>query len=204
VAVTLPTGTTDQIPYATRPKTAAMPKGYVRFPHHSHGFLYCHIGSHNRDCEPYVSVRLRVTSDNSPLSFPRGEDLLVPSGFPWQISLVQLASRDNCAALAMQLVLENLVSAEQLSRCRRLLTWGNKRSTMTEYTLYGIHSLFLVHFEARLYFNVVAKSLHSVQVARIFSEQVPTLFNPWTGAFSIQLHRRRPVTLGNRIGGGAL
>jgi hypothetical protein len=42
----------------------------------------------------------------------------VPSGFPWQISLVQPAGRTSYAGLAPQLALVNLVTTEELSRCR--------------------------------------------------------------------------------------
>jgi hypothetical protein len=170
--------------YVARSDIALAPSIRKPFPAHAHGFLYCNIGPHHRECEPYVSVRLRVTADNSPSSFPSGEDLLAPSGFPWQISLIQLACRDSCAGLAQQLVLENLVTTEQLSRCRSLLTRHKRRSMNPEYTLFGIHSQFLVNFKAPLYLNVVAKTLHSVQVPHKFSEQKPNACHPWTGVLT--------------------
>jgi hypothetical protein len=181
--------------YATTYNAGAGDTGSRRrqFPDHSHGFLYCHIGPHHRDCEPYVSVRLRVTSDDSPSSFSSGKDLLAPSGFPWQISLVQLACRSGYAGLAQRLVKDNLVTGKQLSRCRNLFPRSQNKTTIRsldpDTTLFGIHSPFLFNFGGTQRINVVGQSLHRGIMFHLFALWSPTgrPYYPWNGALSTRI-----------------
>ncbi|KAJ6566755.1 hypothetical protein B0H19DRAFT_713692, partial [Mycena capillaripes] len=64
------------------------------FPPQSSGFLYYHKNPSALPMEG--SVRLRVTPDKEPSSFSRGQDLLIPSGCPWQIILPQNSAIASC------------------------------------------------------------------------------------------------------------
>ncbi|KAJ7458473.1 hypothetical protein FB451DRAFT_1406245 [Mycena latifolia] len=78
----------------------------VPFPD-TRGFLYYHS---EPDATPLEGgVRFRVTADNLPASFAGSKDLAAPSGFPWQLSLAQVACHEGYRGIAEQLVHENLV-----------------------------------------------------------------------------------------------
>ncbi|KAJ7135707.1 hypothetical protein C8R44DRAFT_729270 [Mycena epipterygia] len=82
----------------------------IPFPAHSRGFLYYHSVPLERPLEG--SLRFRVTPDNTPSSFSRGQDLLCPWGTPWQIMLPQIAGRFIYSRIRAQLLDENLATEE--------------------------------------------------------------------------------------------
>ncbi|KAJ7110671.1 hypothetical protein C8R44DRAFT_633906, partial [Mycena epipterygia] len=86
------------------------------FPPHSRGFLYYHSDAPAGSLEG--SLRFRVTSDNTPSLFPRGQDLLAPWGLPWRIILPQIACHPKYARIREQLLRENLATEGQLSHHR--------------------------------------------------------------------------------------
>ncbi|KAJ7708103.1 hypothetical protein B0H17DRAFT_1325089 [Mycena rosella] len=151
---------------------------HIRFPDSSRGFLYYHSDSRAGPLEG--SIRFRLTPNNSPSSFLSGQDLLTPSGFPWQILLAQVACRDNYAFIGEQLIHENLVTPEQLARCRAV--FGGL--IYPQYTLFRLDSPFLVNFSSPVHLTVVGEHLHSVQMDTLFRDR--TLGEkgdfPWTGS----------------------
>ncbi|KAJ6500994.1 hypothetical protein DFH09DRAFT_1051755 [Mycena vulgaris] len=90
-----------------------------RFPPQARGFLYYHYTPRAAPLDG--GLRFRYTADNSPLSFPHGQDMVAHdhSGIPWQISLGKLACRAEYASFAEQLLHETLVTEERLKTARR-------------------------------------------------------------------------------------
>ncbi|KAJ6546049.1 hypothetical protein DFH09DRAFT_653247 [Mycena vulgaris] len=153
-------------------------KEVIPFPTHAHGFLYYYSGPNAGPLEG--GVRLRCTSDSSSSSFVRGQDLLGPSRLPWQISLPQVACRATYASLANQLVHENLVTQEQLSRCKSIFS---HRDSISPYsTLFHLDSTFLVNFSRKVVLTVVGKALHPLNLTNLFTQyRKRVVICPWTG-----------------------
>ncbi|KAJ7708090.1 hypothetical protein B0H17DRAFT_451136 [Mycena rosella] len=151
----------------------------IRFPDYSRGFLYYHCDSGAGPLEG--SIRFRLTPDNLPSSFLSGQDLLAPSGFPWQILLAQVACRDKYAFIGEQLVHENLVTREQLSRCRDV--FGQRDLIYPQYTLFRLDSPFLVNFSSPVHFTVVGEP-RPVDLSSLFKNQTlgERPYFPWTGS----------------------
>lgn len=84
-----------------RPKGA--PAQVIPFLDCSKGFLYYHTPSHPAPLEG--SLQLRITPDNVPSSFAAGQDLLLPSGFPWQVLLPQVMCGVEFSMIRDQLLL---------------------------------------------------------------------------------------------------
>ncbi|KAJ7123253.1 hypothetical protein C8R43DRAFT_933050 [Mycena crocata] len=158
------------------------------FPPHCQGFLYYHPGICGAPLSG--SLRFRLTASNNPASFPAGEDLLSPSGFPWQLSLPLLAKGVKLASIREQLLREQLATEAQLAQCRSIFKIGY---TFPHYTLYHIDSVFLVRFAGSLNLNMVGQSLHSANFEHIFRIRVTggTYYFPWSGT---ALARLEPST----------
>ncbi|KAF8155318.1 hypothetical protein K438DRAFT_1777681 [Mycena galopus ATCC 62051] len=146
------------------------------FPHHSAGFLYYHNPPNGLPLEG--SVRLRVTLDKNPASFTSGQDLLLPSGAPWQTILPQIACREHHTLICQQLLREKLVTEEHLSRARRIFA-GSDRIT-PQLILFRINQLFPVNFGASVQLTVVGKKLHKLDFPHLFSDEEGRF--PWTGS----------------------
>ncbi|KAJ7119221.1 hypothetical protein C8R43DRAFT_1077120 [Mycena crocata] len=169
---------------------------HFRFPHGSKGFLYYHSEPHWTALEG--GIRFRVAPEGNPASFASGKDLLLPSGFTWQVILPQLACRTDYLLTGQQLLREGLVTEEQLSRCRAL--FAGKRIS-PQYTLFRIDSPFIVNFASKLSLTVVASSVHQIQLSVMFAAYVNhKRFHPWTGSalacFEIS---RLPEHAGRRV-----
>ncbi|KAJ6587336.1 hypothetical protein B0H10DRAFT_2094014 [Mycena sp. CBHHK59/15] len=140
---------------------------FVSFPTHARGFMYYHT---EQGYPLAGSIRLRVTADNAPSSFPRGEDLLLPSGFPWQIMLAQIANLKTYLTVQDQLLREQLVTEEQLTRCREL--FGNRGLYYPRLTLFRTDQPFLVSFLRPLRLCIVGQAeLHRARLEHIFTDQ---------------------------------
>ncbi|KAJ7113930.1 hypothetical protein C8R44DRAFT_740806 [Mycena epipterygia] len=166
----------------------------IPFPPHSRGFLYYHSEPHAAPLEG--GLRFRVTSDNSPSSFPRGQDLLAPWGLPWQIILPQISCNTDYIAVSDQLLHENLVKEEQLSRCRDIF---GERLIYPQYILYRLDSPFLLNFASPIWLTAVGDELHTLPLAPLKdrdSEKKPC--NPWTGS-AVARFERSPRHPGRRV-----
>ncbi|KAF8194032.1 hypothetical protein K438DRAFT_1969329 [Mycena galopus ATCC 62051] len=129
----------------------------IPFPDECAGFLYYHRVPHAPPLEG--SIRLRVTPDNAPWSLQRGRDLLLPSGNPWQIILLQIASRKQYTGMSAQLLAENLVTQQQLTSCRSLFGYAK---TLPENILFRLSQQFVVDLSSNIRLTVVGKALHSI------------------------------------------
>ncbi|KAJ6546022.1 hypothetical protein DFH09DRAFT_652855 [Mycena vulgaris] len=170
------------------------------FPVHARGFFYYHSGPHAME----GGLRFRVTSDDPPStsSFLRGQDLLAPSGFPWQVPLLKMACTSGFAWIAEQLVHENLVTQEQLVRCARI--FSHRQPTAPQYTLFRLDSTFLVHFTSGIRLTVVGEALHAFHLSHVFGEEGDreggtsrNRYAPWTGSAEA---RFEPSTLPEHAG----
>jgi hypothetical protein len=156
--------------------------GYYKrmpFPDHSTGFLYYH-----RDWEAAPlegSVRLRIASDNTPSSFLSGQDLFLPSGSPWKITLPQLACHENYTQIRDQLLSENLATEEELSQCRNL--FADRRLKYPEYILFRFTQEFPVTFHrGGIRLTVVGETLHQIGFSAVFQGSiVDKQENIWNG-----------------------
>ncbi|KAJ7082631.1 hypothetical protein B0H15DRAFT_1024405 [Mycena belliarum] len=174
----------------------------VPFPDNTHGFLYFQCGPHTASLEG--SIRFRVTTDSSPQSFGRGEDLLVPSGFPWQISLAQVACRGTFATIGLQLLRDGLVTEAQLLRCRDLFDKRTKISPA--HTLYTLDSPFLVNFSGTLNLTVVGAKLQGFRMTVLFAVSSGMRGEPyyrhypWSGSAIARFERSTlPEYAGRRV-----
>ncbi|KAJ6534133.1 hypothetical protein B0H19DRAFT_1080631 [Mycena capillaripes] len=150
------------------------------FPSQCAGFFYYHRPP---DAAPLEgSIRLRVAWSNSASAFPNGEDLLLPSGSPWQIILPQIASHAQYAGIREQLLHENLVTEKQLSRCRAV--FGNKHRTGSHRIIFRFNQEFPVQFDSGIYLTIVDDALYDLEFDRIFHAVLGKdreRLAPWTG-----------------------
>ncbi|KAJ7123249.1 hypothetical protein C8R43DRAFT_1241144 [Mycena crocata] len=175
-----------------------LPKA-VPFPPGCQGFLYYDYGICGASLSG--SVRFRVTASNNPVYFPAGRNLLLPSGFPWQLSLPLLAKNRLYSAICQQLLQEGLATESVLSLCRTVI---GKRRIHSHCTLYHVDSVFLVEFTATLHLTIVGSSLHGVDFAHIFRIQSKvaegTSYFPWSGTALARLEpSTRPKFAGHRV-----
>ncbi|KAJ7469616.1 hypothetical protein FB451DRAFT_355537 [Mycena latifolia] len=178
---------------------AATASARIPFPDNTHGFLYYH----SEPCSPPLEgrIRFRLTSNNSPSSFSGGEDLAAPSGFPWEIMLAEMALYSQFSWLAKQLVCENLVTREQLSRCQQV--FNRKLRIQNEYTLFHRDSPFLVSFSTAIFLGVVGEeTLHRLNIGQVFTAFAPDRrqYFPWTGSAIARFERcTNPKHAGRRV-----
>ncbi|KAJ7724357.1 hypothetical protein B0H16DRAFT_1596490, partial [Mycena metata] len=138
------------------------PKGYNRqvhymsdrlakvpFPENCAGFLYYRRDPHAAPLEG--SIRFRRTPDAQPSSFSSGQDLLLPSGMPWQVNLHQVARYSN-TRFSDQLLRENLATTIQFDRCRSLFRTTRGSASLI---LFRLDQEFPVNFDNAIHLTVV-------------------------------------------------
>ncbi|KAJ7660752.1 hypothetical protein DFH06DRAFT_1400094, partial [Mycena polygramma] len=171
------------------------------FPHGTTGFLYYHKPPHATPLEG--SIRLRVTDDASPSSFSRGQDLCLPSGFPWQLILPQIACRPPYQKLGAQLVRENLATPAQLSQC--LALFRNARLIHPTATLFRLDQEFPVAFSGTVHLTAVGTVRHMIRLSMIFKAHTAkrtrsVFFAPWTGFAIVRFEAStNPAHAGRRV-----
>ncbi|KAJ6535646.1 hypothetical protein B0H19DRAFT_1383129 [Mycena capillaripes] len=164
---------------------------FVPFPPHSAGFLYYHETAHASPLEG--SVRLRVTPDKEPSSFSRGQDLLLPSGCPWQTILPQISTHKETAGFRDLLLHEKLVTEQQLERCRRV--FAGRSVIYPHYILFRLTQEFPVHFHQAISLTTVGKdTLYRLNLNSTFvSTRDYVACYPWHGS-ALARFERAPVT----------
>ncbi|KAJ7110574.1 hypothetical protein C8R44DRAFT_883708 [Mycena epipterygia] len=167
--------------------------GLLPFPPRSRGFLYYHSESPS---PLQASVRFRVTPDNTPSSFSRGQDLLAPWGLPWQITLPQIGHHAGYPKILQQILHENLATEEQLSQCREVF---RNHLPYHRYTLFRLDSIFAVNFASNLTLMVVGDSLHPLKLEP-FTYRSCKRHTPWTGSALARFEAStRPEHTGRRV-----
>ncbi|KAJ6452866.1 hypothetical protein C8R47DRAFT_1159234 [Mycena vitilis] len=172
--------------------------GKVPFPPQSTGFLYFNRAP---DAAPLEgSIRLRVTPDNLPSSFPLGHDLALPSGLPWQLLILQLATPNKLHyRFCDQLVHDKLVTPDQLAKCRAVLR--TRLSSPT--TLFRLGQPFPVNFDSYISLVVVGEKLnvHTLVFRSIFyGLKNGVQCYPWAGSALARFeHSTRPEHVGRRV-----
>ncbi|KAJ7681911.1 hypothetical protein DFH06DRAFT_971971 [Mycena polygramma] len=166
------------------------------FPENTAGFLYYDRHPHAAPLEG--SIRLRVTPDNAPASFPRGQDLCLSPGIHWQISLPQIAVRSDFTNLRDQLLHENLVPPEQLSRCRRIFAKSTRISPPA--TIFRLDQDFPLELSTASHITVVGKRLHTLR-ANFFEARVDNKTKyPWSGTAIVRFEpSTSPQHAGRRV-----
>ncbi|KAK7018454.1 hypothetical protein R3P38DRAFT_2982815 [Favolaschia claudopus] len=145
----------------------------IPFPPKTQGFLYY---LRQPDAAPLeAAVRFRVTGSRLASSFNNGEDLLYANGCPWQVILPQIACRH--VRIRDQLVDEELVSEDQLARCRAL--FGSRGKIFSDLTMYRLSQEFPVNFQQAILLTVVGETnLHYLRLTRTFGSKDTF---PWLG-----------------------
>ncbi|KAJ6605422.1 hypothetical protein DFH09DRAFT_1422570 [Mycena vulgaris] len=108
-------------PASSRPPVELSYGRAGQFPDHARGFFYYY--SHPPAGSLEGGLRMRITPDSDPASFPGGQDLEW-MGLPWQIPLVRVACHTRFAALCAHLAREDLVTEAQILWCRHLFRDG--------------------------------------------------------------------------------
>ncbi|KAJ6474432.1 hypothetical protein C8R47DRAFT_709162 [Mycena vitilis] len=171
------------------------------FPPGAAGFLYYHKHPHAAPLEG--SIRLRVTDDSSPSSFSHGQDLCLPSGFPWQLIMPQIACRVRYQKLGAQLVRENLATSAQLLQCIAL--YRNARLIHPTATLFRLDQEFPVDFSGTVHLTAVGKVRHMIRLSMIFKAHAvkgtrSVFFAPWTGSAIVRFEAStNPAHAGRRV-----
>ncbi|KAF7334965.1 hypothetical protein MVEN_02246500 [Mycena venus] len=129
---------------------------YTPFPDHSNGFLYYHRPQNAAPLEGSVRLCVTAQAGNAPSFFAHGRDLLLPSGCPWQIILPQIACRRHYARIRDQLLEEDLVTDQQLSRCRAL--FADRAKIRAQSTIFRLTQEFPVNFTNRISLTVVGEA----------------------------------------------
>ncbi|KAJ7877492.1 hypothetical protein B0H13DRAFT_1631669 [Mycena leptocephala] len=169
----------------------------IPFPSQTAGFLYYH---RDRRAAPLEgSIRFRVAWSKMPSTFSHGQDLLLPSGSPWQILLPHIACHGQHIRLRDQLLHENLVTEEQLAQCRSL--FGNNHRTGSHRVIFQLTQEFPVSFDSGIYLCLVGDTLHELEFDRIFYGFVGkerTRMAPWTGSAIVRFEPSRLVRYAGR------
>ncbi|TFK52877.1 hypothetical protein OE88DRAFT_1313113 [Heliocybe sulcata] len=80
----------------------------LSFPSETQGFLYWHLES---DAPALAGqVRFRITTSSDPATFAGGQDLQLPDGRTWNISIFDIVRRSKYAACRAQLLSDKLVT----------------------------------------------------------------------------------------------
>ncbi|KAJ7490843.1 hypothetical protein FB451DRAFT_1005702, partial [Mycena latifolia] len=144
------------------------------FPPRTAGFFYYH---RPEDLPPTAGgVRFRIAAVN-PETFPRGQDLLLPTGRPWQIPFSSIAASTTRPVLRAMLLREGLIREAEIA------THGlERRPRERGHTL--LHSFgepFSMSFQAAHYIRFVTRGeSHRVDV-RVFHEQRTAFMYPYSG-----------------------
>jgi hypothetical protein len=153
----------SHVPSSSNPTILRYPGKTSRFPPETRGFLYYHTQT---DYPPLsASIRFRRTSSNDPSTFHEGEDLLAPSGIPWQISLPAIVQ---CQANSLldYLLHARLVTTEQLKHWDRFLHF---KRTNPDLMLHHLTQPFPVKFHSSsIYLSAVTKNDFGVICLRHF------------------------------------
>ncbi|KAJ7654042.1 hypothetical protein DFH06DRAFT_521072 [Mycena polygramma] len=100
-------------------------------------------------------------------------------GLPWQLLLLQLASQKLCTRICDQLILENLVSSEQLAKCRAI-TFNRLFPSLT---LFRLDQPFPVNFGSPVVLVFVGQALHRLELRSIFHASKNSVqYAPWAGS----------------------
>ncbi|TFK52128.1 hypothetical protein OE88DRAFT_1657180 [Heliocybe sulcata] len=90
----------------------------IPFPPHCQGFLYWHL---NPAAPPTSGqIRFRTTASSDPAAFLSGQDLRLPDGGVWNISLLDIARRPRYSGLRKHLIIEGLVTEEVLNTALKI------------------------------------------------------------------------------------
>ncbi|KAJ7110681.1 hypothetical protein C8R44DRAFT_883801 [Mycena epipterygia] len=166
--------------------------GCIPFPAHSRGFLYYHSVPPAGPLEG--SLRFRVTSDNAPSSFHRGQDLVAPWGLPWSITLPQIVRHTRYHKIRDQLLRENLATEAQLSHCRDI--FQDVRTISPQYTLFRLDSTFLLNFAAPMWLTAVGDALHTVRLhpfRDLVLDNTDETYFPWSGMSYAAIYECVPI-----------
>ncbi|KAJ7611909.1 hypothetical protein DFH06DRAFT_1244054 [Mycena polygramma] len=154
------------------------PNVMMPFPEESGGgFLYYHCPPQAAPLEG--SIRLRLTPEDDPMAFASGRDLALPTGVVWELNLPQIARNKALGAFRDQLLHEQLVTADQLARCRALFA---DKGITPALTLFRLEQEFPVDFARSINLVIVGETLHSLTLSTVFTATVNKVqVFPWTG-----------------------
>ncbi|KAJ7278368.1 hypothetical protein C8J57DRAFT_1306752 [Mycena rebaudengoi] len=172
-------------------------KVFTPFPDNARGFLYFHS-------QPQISslaggVRLRITPQASPSSFALGNDLLMPSGIPWEVPMYRIASRKLLLKLREQLLHDRLVTEEQLAQLPKV--FQDRPQFYATRILHSGHQSFPVNFERRFSLCLLgAAAPHFALFHPFCDSQGQQKYHPFSGSGLVQFERSTlPAHAGRRV-----
>ncbi|KAJ6551926.1 hypothetical protein B0H19DRAFT_1159384 [Mycena capillaripes] len=131
------------------------------------GFLYYHV--------PYPSqflsggLRFRSTRNRDAMAHEEGSDLPNLFGLPWHLSLAQMIARPRFSIYLQQLVLDELLTQEQLRVARQLLVYNPERAEKRPLTgkhVYALGEPFAIDLSEPL--SIAVTGPHSVVKGNIY------------------------------------
>ncbi|KAF7364169.1 hypothetical protein MSAN_01076200 [Mycena sanguinolenta] len=151
---------------------------HIPFPAQASGFLYYY---RDPDAAPLEgSIRFRITPDRSPSSFALGHDLILPSGMPWQVLLIQIACTTQYLRIRDHLLEEKLITEDQLARCNALGI--DRRRTIPAATLFRLNQEFALNFGRDMCLTIVGDMLQSLRWRLFRAKDKGMDYCPWVGA----------------------
>ena len=156
------------------------------FPDHARGFFYYYIAV---DCPLASSIRFRCTSSQDPATFSEGEDLLQPTGLPWQYPLAHIATM-RPPYIRDRLLKAGMVTSDQVSRMHHIF---ERQQPQPSFVLYHINQLFSLKFHhGSLNLSLVINDeLLRIRVLGIFTD---TRINPTKGdVYGLPYHGMLPI-----------
>ncbi|KAJ7468240.1 hypothetical protein B0H11DRAFT_45644 [Mycena galericulata] len=141
------------------------PQGRVLFPPKTRGFFYFRSAA---DLSPLAGrLRFRITQSELTSSFPDGQDLLWPSGSPWEVLLAPIAMRKNYTKCLDHLLSKNLVTEEHVSLCRSI--FGKHGNLNPASVIFSMKQSFIVGFSSAPPLSIVGPTeLRMVHATSLF------------------------------------
>lgn len=146
------------------------------FPPRTRGFLYF---KPEADLSPLAGgVRFRLAETAS--SFSKCQDLFLPSGFPWQVMLAQIAVRPYYRNIRDQLLREKLVTPEQIVHCASVFS---NQGQLSPHCIFNIKQSFVVDFAGVPCLSIVGiNEMRKARLSSIFlDQQGGKRFHPYEG-----------------------
>lgn len=150
------------------------------FPADTRGFYYFVPAPHTA-VQLASEVRFRVTTDDDPSSFAKGNDLLNPDLTPWRIPLVTLARVSRYLVLRTLLLRDGLTTPSTLDHCAALAHSIQPQGKI----IHSLGQLFSLKFQdtTAMFHFATADSMHRIcwRIAQVCQVKPSKVIVPYAG-----------------------
>ncbi|KAJ6564673.1 hypothetical protein B0H19DRAFT_81731 [Mycena capillaripes] len=160
----------------------------IPFPPNTRGFLY--FKRQDELSSLAGGLQFRLAKIAHPSSFPHGQDLLWPSGDPWQLMFVQIASRGSYQGFLEQIQRDGFASSSDSRRCRMM--FANQNKIHPRVMLFSMAQPFIVDFASKPVLCVVgSKEVLSTRLTSIFMDirNGTEMYFPFEGSARVRFER---------------